>query len=58
VDEIAIDIGGTLSKVTYFSRKKGGTGGRLHFHRFPTESVDDFISFVSSIITDKSNSTV
>lgn len=59
VDEIAIDIGGTLSKVTYFSRKKGGAGGRLHFHRFPTESINDFISFVGGIINDrKGNSTV
>jgi len=52
VDEIAIDIGGTLAKVTYFSKKRGGEGRRLHFHRFPTESINDFIAFVERIIDD------
>jgi len=98
-DEMAIDIGGSLAKVTYFSRpapgeakekqekgnkdkgkgREGGEhggelleegeeefegereaqgGGSLHFHYFPTDSIEEFIRFLEKIIKDSQGSKV
>lgn len=48
VSHIAIDIGGSLAKLVYFSREVGSTdpGGRLNFQSFETERIDDCVEFM------------
>ncbi|KAI3335453.1 fumble-domain-containing protein [Ustulina deusta] len=48
VSHIAVDIGGSLAKLVYFSREAHSTepGGRLNFHSFETDRVDDCIEFM------------
>ncbi|KAI1748749.1 fumble-domain-containing protein [Xylaria castorea] len=48
VSHIAVDIGGSLAKLVYFSREAHSTepGGRLNFHSFETDHVDDCIEFM------------
>ncbi|CAK7219484.1 hypothetical protein SCUCBS95973_003838 [Sporothrix curviconia] len=48
VSHIAVDIGGTLAKVVYFSREAASTepGGRLNFLCFETDKIDDCIDFL------------
>lgn len=48
VSHIAVDIGGTLAKVVYFSREAQSTepGGRLNFQCFETDKIDDCIDFL------------
>lgn len=52
---VAVDIGGSLSKVVYFSRRMDDTtmnGGRMHFERFHTHSIEDLIEFLRPLIAD------
>ncbi|KAI8722220.1 hypothetical protein NCS52_00365200 [Fusarium sp. LHS14.1] len=48
VSHIAIDIGGSLAKLVYFSREVDSTdpGGRLNFQSFETDRIDDFVEFM------------
>ncbi|PKS09204.1 hypothetical protein jhhlp_003818, partial [Lomentospora prolificans] len=48
VSHIAIDIGGSLAKLVYFTREAHSTapGGRLNFHNFETDRIDDCIEFI------------
>ncbi|KAI0389419.1 fumble-domain-containing protein [Xylariaceae sp. FL0594] len=48
VSHIAVDIGGSLAKLVYFSREPHSTepGGRLNFHSFETDHIDDCIDFM------------
>ncbi|CAK7272855.1 hypothetical protein SEPCBS119000_005342 [Sporothrix epigloea] len=48
VSHIAVDIGGTLAKVVYFSREAASAdpGGRLNFLCFETDKIDDCIDFL------------
>ncbi|KAF3765095.1 fumble-domain-containing protein [Cryphonectria parasitica EP155] len=48
VSHIAIDIGGSLAKLVYFSREAFSTepGGRLNFMSFETDRIDDCIAFM------------
>ncbi|KAI1423431.1 fumble-domain-containing protein [Xylaria sp. FL1777] len=48
VSHIAVDIGGSLAKLVYFSREAHSTepGGRLNFHSFETDRIDDCIEFM------------
>jgi type II pantothenate kinase len=48
VSHIAIDIGGSLAKLVYFSREADSTdpGGRLNFHSFETDRVDDCLAYM------------
>ncbi|CAK7218816.1 hypothetical protein SBRCBS47491_003633 [Sporothrix bragantina] len=48
VSHIAVDIGGTLAKVVYFSREAESAepGGRLNFLCFETDKIDDCIDFL------------
>ncbi|KAI8627842.1 fumble-domain-containing protein [Xylariaceae sp. FL1651] len=48
VSHIAVDIGGSLAKLVYFSREVHSTepGGRLNFHSFETDRIDDCIEFM------------
>ncbi|KAK2600706.1 hypothetical protein N8I77_010221 [Diaporthe amygdali] len=48
VSHIAVDIGGSLAKLVYFSREGFSTepGGRLNFSIFETDRIDDCIAFM------------
>ncbi|KAI5867427.1 fumble-domain-containing protein [Durotheca rogersii] len=48
ISHIAVDIGGSLAKLVYFSREPHSTepGGRLNFLSFETDRVDDCIEFM------------
>ncbi|CAG8528579.1 40909_t:CDS:2 [Gigaspora margarita] len=51
VSHIAVDIGGSLAKVVYFSRKPTcSTGGRLNFTKFETEKIDECIEFIENLV--------
>ncbi|KAI9050428.1 hypothetical protein LZ554_005592 [Drepanopeziza brunnea f. sp. 'monogermtubi'] len=48
VSHIAVDIGGSLAKLVYFSREPHSRepGGRLNFITFETDRIDDCIEFM------------
>lgn len=50
VSHIAVDIGGSLAKVVFFSRDSNAMGGRLTFIKFETERIDDCIAYISSLL--------
>ncbi|KAI8997098.1 pantothenate kinase [Pilobolus umbonatus] len=52
VSQIAVDIGGSLAKVIYFTLSADRKGGRLHFKIFETEQVDDCIDFIVELMKD------
>ncbi|KAI9757360.1 MAG: hypothetical protein M4579_003474 [Chaenotheca gracillima] len=51
VSHIAVDIGGSLAKVVYFSREPdvSENGGRLHFTNFESERIDDCLEFMRQL---------
>jgi len=51
VSHIAVDIGGSLAKVVYFSREplSREPGGRLNFINFETDRIDDCIAFMKQL---------
>ncbi|KAI8904812.1 fumble-domain-containing protein [Gorgonomyces haynaldii] len=52
VTQIAVDIGGSLAKVVWFS--KSPEGGRLNFVKFETVKIDECIEFVGSLLKQRS----
>ncbi|OMJ21567.1 Pantothenate kinase 2 [Smittium culicis] len=50
VSHIAVDIGGSMAKVVYFTTNKGHRGGRLNFEVFETDCIDKLIVFIESLI--------
>lgn len=48
VSHIAVDIGGSLAKLVYFSREVHSTepGGRLNFMSFETDRIDECVEFI------------
>ncbi|KAF2232451.1 pantothenate kinase-like protein [Viridothelium virens] len=48
VSHIAVDIGGSLAKLVYFTREPQSKelGGRLNFVKFETDKIDDCIQFM------------
>lgn len=44
--QIAVDIGGSLAKVTYFTPSADRKGGRLHFKKFESGKVDEYIDYI------------
>ncbi|KAJ6903938.1 pantothenate kinase 1-like isoform X1 [Populus alba x Populus x berolinensis] len=62
ISRLALDIGGSLIKLVYFSRNSGddedppkdqvgvsnGVNGRLHFAKFETAKINDCLQFISS----------
>ncbi|KAJ6264150.1 hypothetical protein Dda_0292 [Drechslerella dactyloides] len=51
VSHIAVDIGGSLAKLVYFTRDPHNEGGRLNFVNFETENIDDLIAYMGILIT-------
>ncbi|KFY18656.1 hypothetical protein V493_08441 [Pseudogymnoascus sp. VKM F-4281 (FW-2241)] len=51
VSHIAVDIGGSLAKLVYFSREPppAKPGGRLNFMSFETDRIDDCIKFMKQL---------
>ncbi|KAH3669008.1 hypothetical protein OGAPHI_002763 [Ogataea philodendri] len=49
VNEISIDIGGSLSKVVHFAKNKEG-GGRLNFYKIETSNIEKFIAYLKEIM--------
>lgn len=45
VDGIAVDIGGSLVKLAYFTRSPDG-GGKLRFEKFETSRIEDCLEFI------------
>ncbi|KAF3917285.1 hypothetical protein AA313_de0206072 [Arthrobotrys entomopaga] len=50
VSHIAVDIGGSLAKLVYFTRDPIHEGGRLNFVNFETENIDDCIAYMGILI--------
>ncbi|GAB5592908.1 hypothetical protein Unana1_07808 [Umbelopsis nana] len=57
VSQIAIDIGGSLTKVVYYTSTPGIQGGKLHFTRFETEMIDNGIELVARLLQESQKST-
>ncbi|KAK9467421.1 type II pantothenate kinase [Lipomyces arxii] len=51
VSHIAVDIGGSLAKLVYFTRDQDSIGGRLNFTMFETENIEDLVAFMSTLIS-------
>ncbi|KAG5355909.1 Pantothenate kinase CAB1 [Yarrowia sp. B02] len=57
VSHIAIDIGGSLAKIVYFSHDEPNgdsledVGGRLNFTVFETDKIDDMIDFLKGLMS-------
>jgi type II pantothenate kinase len=51
VSHVAIDIGGSLAKLVFFSREPGSAepGGRLNFVKFETDKIDAGIEFMRQL---------
>ncbi|KAF7725379.1 hypothetical protein EC973_009646 [Apophysomyces ossiformis] len=52
VSQIAVDIGGSLAKIVYFTSAADRKGGRLHFKKFETEHIDECIDFIAELVAD------
>ncbi|KAG0740274.1 hypothetical protein G6F57_008907 [Rhizopus arrhizus] len=52
VAHVAIDIGGSLAKMVYFTSSADIKGGRLNFKKFETEKIDECIEFVAALMAD------
>ncbi|KAI9270673.1 pantothenate kinase [Phascolomyces articulosus] len=52
VSQIAVDIGGSLAKIVYFTSSADRKGGRLHFKKFETEKIDECIDFIAELLQD------
>ncbi|KAL9138312.1 MAG: hypothetical protein Q9175_000455 [Cornicularia normoerica] len=53
VSHVALDIGGSLAKLVYFSREPDSKelGGRLNFLKFETDKIDQCFQFVKELKT-------
>ncbi|KAL8845361.1 MAG: hypothetical protein Q9205_003071 [Flavoplaca limonia] len=51
VSHVALDIGGSLAKLVYFSHEPDSKdlGGRLHFLKFETDRIDQCLDFVKGL---------
>ncbi|KAG0682297.1 hypothetical protein C6P40_001917 [Pichia californica] len=51
INEISIDIGGSLAKLVYFTKDPINLNGvRLNFYKIETEKIEEFIQFLKNII--------
>ncbi|KAJ3118657.1 hypothetical protein HDU96_010641 [Phlyctochytrium bullatum] len=59
VNQIAVDIGGSLAKVVWFSKANSNNigGGRLNFVKFETQKIDDCLNFVKHVL-DSENASI
>ncbi|KAI8892948.1 fumble-domain-containing protein [Globomyces pollinis-pini] len=57
IPHIAVDIGGSLAKVVWFSIQPDGAG-RLNFAKFETSKIDQCIGFLQGLLTERQDSRV
>ncbi|KAI8926678.1 fumble-domain-containing protein [Entophlyctis helioformis] len=50
IAHIAVDIGGSLAKVVWFSKSPETVGGRLNFVKFETQHIDRCIDFIGTLL--------
>lgn len=51
VQHLAVDIGGSLAKVVYFTRNQDGNGGgRLNFTKFETDKIEECIEYIGELL--------
>ena len=50
LSHIALDIGGSLAKVVWFTASPCGNGGRLNFNKYETAKIEECVDFVKSIM--------
>lgn len=50
VRQIALDIGGSLAKIVWFSKRPGISGGRLNFMKFETGKIEECIDFIRNVL--------
>ncbi|KAJ3229620.1 hypothetical protein HDU81_005217 [Chytriomyces hyalinus] len=50
LSQIAIDIGGSLAKVVWFTRASDEYGGRMNFEKFETQNIHELIAFLEKVI--------
>ncbi|TPX45271.1 pantothenate kinase [Synchytrium endobioticum] len=50
VAQIAVDIGGSLAKVVWFSKAPNTPGGRLNFVKFQTEDIEQCVEFIRRVL--------
>lgn len=55
INEISIDIGGSLAKVCYFTKCSANSGIRLNFFKIETDRINEFIKFIRNIISENIN---
>ncbi|KAI8811566.1 fumble-domain-containing protein [Cladochytrium replicatum] len=55
ISQIAVDVGGSLAKIVWFSKHTNVPGGRLNFMKFETQHIQDCISFVEKILHETEN---
>jgi type II pantothenate kinase len=51
IPHIAVDIGGSLAKVVWFSKQ--AQGGRLNFAKFETAKIDQCIGFIQGLLSER-----
>jgi pantothenate kinase len=51
IPHIAVDIGGSLAKVVWFSKQT--QGGRLNFAKFETAKIDQCIGFIQGLLSER-----
>jgi type II pantothenate kinase len=52
INEISIDIGGSLAKMVYFTKDPTNSDGgvRINFYKIETDKIDDFISYIKTVM--------
>lgn len=56
INEISVDIGGSLAKLVYFTKDPNNENGvRLNFFKIETDKIDEFIKFLKSVIKNNFN---
>lgn len=50
INEISIDIGGSLAKMVYFTKDEKSNGVRLKFFKIETDRIEEFIGFIKSTL--------
>lgn len=54
ITHIAVDIGGSLAKVVWFSKLE--EGGRLNFRKFETAKINELIDFLKELLSERDES--
>lgn len=50
VSHIAVDIGGSLAKLVYFTREPDGQGGKLNFRCYETDHIEELMTYMDRLV--------